>query len=131
MRVEGWESLLDQHIREAYRTPFEWGSRDCALWATDWVLKATGQDFGGPWRGKYKTEVGAAKRMKRLGFASVEAIADAHLTECPIGLAQRGDVVLHPQGPLGICMGRHSFFITESSVTSIPTTDCPKAWRVA
>lgn len=130
MRTEGWELLLDQHIREAYRVPFQWGSRDCALWATDWVHKATGEDHGGPWRGKYKTEIGAAKRMKKLGFASVADIASAHLTECQPGMAQRGDLVLHPEGSLGVCAGRQSFFLTESSVTSIPTLDCPRAWRV-
>lgn len=130
MRVEGWESLLEKHIREAYRNPFAWGSRDCALWATEWVLKATGNDFGGPWRGKYTTGNGAAKRMKKLGFASVEAIADSNMVACPIAMAGRGDIVLHPEGMLGVCAGRASFFLTETSVTSMPTLACSSAWKV-
>lgn len=92
MRIEDWESLLNGYIAEAYRDPFAWGSRDCALWATDWVLLCTGVDHGGPWRGKYKTEAGAAKRMKKLGFANVEAIADAHpLWWAPLSRPRAGD----------------------------------------
>jgi hypothetical protein len=128
MRVEGWESLLVAYLAD--NRPFAWGSRDCALWANDWVLACTGVDHGEPWRGKYKTERGAAKRMKTLGFRSVESIPDAHLEPTPVGMAQRGDLVLHPDGMLGICNGRTSSFLTQEAITAIPTLACVAAWRV-
>ncbi len=131
MRREGWESRLEAHIREAYSHAFAWGERDCALWAAGWVLAATGEDFLSNWRGRYTTAAGAAKLMKRRKFASVAAIATAHLPEIPVKLARRGDLLMHPVcGALGICYGRHGFFLTEGGVTMIDAGTCPVAWRV-
>jgi hypothetical protein len=130
MRIEGWEGKLAAHVHAAYRTPFSWGEHDCALWCSDWVKQCTGEDFGGEWRGRYKTATGAARLMKKRGFANVEAIADSHLLSVPVALARRGDILLLPQGVLGICNGRDGVFPTETSVTTFPTLDCAKAWRV-
>lgn len=130
MRVEGWETLLDDHVHQAYHQPFKWGEHDCALWASQWVGKATGTDHGTLWRGKYKTEMGAARLMKKRGYEGVEAIADAHLTIIPVPFARRGDLILHPQGALGIVVGRHSVFLTAEAVVTIDTLSCLKAWTV-
>jgi hypothetical protein len=130
MRIEGWETLLNDHITVAYRHGVKWGEHDCALWCADWVFKATGKDLFSDWKGKYKTSAGAAKLMKRRGFNDVASIADAALKAVLVGLAQRGDVMLHPEGTLGICNGKHSFFLTNESVTMIDTLQCLKAWRV-
>lgn len=130
MRLEGWEARLEAHIREAYSHAFAWGEHDCALWAARWVLVATWEDFLSDWQGRYKTEAGAARLMKRRGFASVADIADAHLPEIPVKLARRGDLLLHPQGSLGICYNRHGFFLTADGVTMIDAGTCPRAWKV-
>lgn len=130
MRIEGWESLLADYVREAYGFPFRWGSHDCALWAARWVRACTGNDFLSDWEGKYKTEGGARRLMKRRGFHSVEEIADRHLVEIPVELAKRGDLLLHPEGSLGVCFGRHGFFLAEHDVTMLDTLACPKAWAV-
>lgn len=130
MKTEGWEKLLNEHIAEAYRHQFEWGKRDCALWCADWVWKATGRDLGAEWRGKYKTENGAAKLMRKKGYHGVEAIADRHLLSCPVNLAQRGDILLNEDNCLGICNGRNAYFITEDSITMRHTLECVKAWTV-
>jgi hypothetical protein len=130
MRVEGWESLLAAHIHAAYHQPFRWGQHDCALWASAWVGKAAGTDHGVLWRGKYKTELGAARLMKKRGYTVVEAIADAHLTVIPVPYAKRGDLVLHPQGALGIVTGRQSVFLMRERTESIDTLSCLKAWTV-
>jgi len=130
MRTEGWESLLAEHIRLAYHRPFKWGENDCAIWSSEWVEKATGEPYNAIWKGKYKTEAGAARLMKKRGFESVEAIADAHLTIIPVQFARRGDLVLHPQGALGIVAGSKSVFLTAERVETMPTLDCLKAWTV-
>jgi hypothetical protein len=96
MRIEGWESRLADHVREAYGNPFRWGAHDCALWAARWVRDCTGNDFLSDWEGKYKSELGARRLMKRRGYESVADIADEHLVEIPVGLAKRGDLLLHP-----------------------------------
>jgi hypothetical protein len=130
MRTEGWEGKLAAHVRGAYRQPFVWGDRDCALWSFDWVRECTGLDITHEWRGKYKTATGATRLMKKRGFANPEAVADHHLLSVPVALARRGDLLLHPQGALGVCTGRDGVFLTETSVITCPTLDCPKAWRV-
>jgi hypothetical protein len=130
MRVEGWESLLAEHVREAYGIPFQWGTHDCAIWAARWVRTCTGKDFLSDWEGKYKTEAGAKRMMKRRGYDSVAEIADEHLVEIPVALARRGDLLLHPQGHLGVCFGRHGFFLAEHDVTMLGTLHCTKAWAV-
>ncbi len=130
MRIEGWESLLHEHLHAA--NVFEWGANDCALWCADWVLKATGENFAIDWRGKYFNEETLQALMMDAGFTAAEDIADAtkHPT-VPISFAQRGDVVLHPAlACLGICNGMYSHFLILSGVTRVNTLKCKKAWRV-
>jgi hypothetical protein len=127
VRVEGWESLLAAHLQP---TEFVWGKHDCALWAADWVCKATGNDFGADWRGQYATEDEAQELMQARGFSGPEGIADAHLEPVPVALAHRGDIMLHPTGALGICAGAYSYFLTGRGLTRIPTLLCKRAWRV-
>lgn len=131
MRVQGWESLLADHIQEAYGRPFAWGTHDCAVWAARWVRTCTGQDFVSAWEGHYTSELGAARLMRKRGYGHVEDIADERLTAVPVTLAKRGDLLLHPvDGALGICFGRHGFFLAERDVTMLDTLACPKAWVV-
>lgn len=129
MRVEGWESRLAQYLETP--TPFAWGSNDCALWSARWVKDCTENDYTGDWVGFYRTKRGAAIRMGRLGFANVAAIAAAHLTERPVLTAQRGDLILHPSGALGICNGLKSHFLTESGLLIENTLECIHAWAVS
>lgn len=130
MRVPGWEGRLAAYIEAAQTEPFAWGSHDCALWAATWVQICTGGDYVSDWRGKYKTEAGAARLMLKRGYAGVEAIADDHLEEKPVRLAMRGDLVLHPSGALGICHGLRSLFVTADGLIAEKTLACPHAWGV-
>lgn len=41
--------------------PFKWGIRDCALWAADVHVRAGLPDPMKPWRGKYRSMLGAYK----------------------------------------------------------------------
>lgn len=128
MRIAGWESRLNTYL--ASQEPFIWGQRDCALWSAFWVKDCTGEDHTHDWFGKYKTEGGAAKRMKRLGFESVADIASSHLREIPVPFAQRGDLVLNAQGCLGIGNGPYTHFLTLTGQTLEPTLNGVRAWRV-
>jgi hypothetical protein len=130
MRVQGWESILAEHIRQAYHATFAWGINDCCLWPADWVHKGTGTDFGSDWRGKYKTEAGAAKLMKKRGYTGPADIASEHLLEIPVPLAGRGDLLLHPEGCLGIGHGRHGFFLKADGVLMSDALACVRAWKV-
>jgi len=130
VRVEGWESLLAAHIERAASATFAWGTNDCALWCAEWVAAATGKDFGVDWRGQYTSEAGLAALMGERGFYTAADIADSNLTAKPLNFARRGDIVLHPLGALGICVGATSYFLMESGITRIDTLRCLTAWEV-
>ena len=129
-RSEGWERRLADYIAAAIDRPFAWGSHDCALWAATWVDLATGSTFAAEWAGLYKTQAGAWNAMKTRGFSGVAGIADRHLEGIPVNRASRGDLVLHPQGALGICHGVRSYFVTESGLAAEKTLACTRAWAV-
>lgn len=90
MRCRDWPEQLAAFIEARRTLPFAWGSNDCALFAADAINALTGVDHAATLRG-YKTERGAASRIKKAG--GMRAFAAA-LTEKHPGLAQRGDVVL-------------------------------------
>jgi hypothetical protein len=131
MRNEGWEAILHDHINQARASDFRWGTLDCAMWCAGWILKATGNDLASAWRGQYSDEETLQKLMQREGFSSYEAIADSTpLPAIPVSLAQRGDIMLHPQNCLGICNGISTYFLTDKGFLRFPTLKCLKAWKV-
>lgn len=59
--------VLVRYLREAAGRPFAWGSLDCSLFMAGWVLARTGIDPAAPLRGRYATERGALRHVRRLG----------------------------------------------------------------
>lgn len=68
--------MLVDHLRAGARTPFAWGTCDCALWAADWVVARTGRDPAEGLRGSYSSERGAAAQIARFG-SLLDAVRDA------------------------------------------------------
>jgi len=128
MRVQNWPSLLYLHLQDA--PEFEWGQTDCVLWCADWIQKAIGEDLTDGAKGQYSTLGEAYEYLNDLGFETPADLADEHLDQIQISYAQRGDIVLHPDGPLGICDGTYSHFLTETGKTRFTTLNCLRAWRV-
>lgn len=90
-RVPNWPEVLAEQV-EAHRSKsFEYGENDCALFAASIVQALTGVDLSAGQRGHYSTALGAKRRINAAG--GMRALA-AGLTEKPVNLAQRGDVVL-------------------------------------
>lgn len=134
IRIPGWELALAQAIEAARSRPFAWGTHDCASWVFDLRRDLTGSaDVAALWRGRYRTQRGAALVMRRLGWASLEEGARA-LLGAPLPslrLAQRGDILLSADGAaLGICLGARAAFLGSEGLTFVPITDCSLAWRV-
>ena len=131
MRLEGWEKRLAAQVEAVRSRPFEWGQHDCATWAAEVRLAMTGQDAAAAWRGRYRSERGALRTLRRLGFQTMEAGVTGVLSDplpTPL-LAQRGDVVLMDDA-LGVCIGAVALFLAPEGLTERPMADCRLAWRV-
>jgi hypothetical protein len=122
MRLRDWQGRLARLFAERREASFEWGTHDCAMFAADAVLAVTGEDPAAEFRGKYKSESGAAKILKT---ANLEALADARFarTERPIvgdiglvtlphsgqgALAVYGGQFWHVPGDRGLAQFRHA-----------------------
>ena len=135
MRLRGWEAILADQIEAARERPFSWGEHDCATFAFNVRAAITGVDDAAIWRGRYKTELGGARFMKRNGWATLEQGANEVLGPAlpAVLLAQRGDIVLtiSTNGQsLGVCCGGKAAFVDQDGLKFWPLKDCARAWRV-
>lgn len=99
------QAALSRFLRERMRTPFGWTppGQDCCDFTFGAVLAQTGVDHWAAERGRYSTELGAARVLARRG--GVKGICDSLLRPVTPSLAQRGDVGLMkgrqtPDGPI-------------------------------
>lgn len=135
MRLKDWPEKLYAEVRKANDVPFCWGKSDCVLFTCDCIKAMTGEDYAKGVRGKYSTEKGAFRILKKMeGVTSIEELATKHLGN-PVELSKlmRGDVVSFesPTGPaLGITLGRLSVFRNPRGMTSVETLSCLRGWRV-
>jgi hypothetical protein len=133
VRARDWDQLLAAEIVRARDMAFAWGVHDCVTWACQVRRALTGEDAALPWRGRYSTEAGARRVMRRLGWLSIEDGVRAVLGEplAFVSLAQRGDVVLAGEDvALGVVAGRDALFVAPSGLTQRPLRSCRLAWRV-
>lgn len=132
MRRTDWPSVLACEIEAARGRPFSYGEHDCATWAFDVRHALIGGDNPAEqWRGRYRTEIGCARVMRRLGWVSVENLARSLLGEPleSVLLAQRGDIVF-ADGALGLSIGKEAAFIGNDGLKGKLLRDCALAWRV-
>lgn len=102
-RHTDWPQRLSLALYERRERRYAWGTNDCAIFAADMILAETGIDLAAPFRGRYKTQAGSRRILKALGWADVEAMADALLPRRH-DRPRRGDVVLY-DGALGPFLG--------------------------
>lgn len=132
-RLPDWERRLGEYLLTVLEKPFAYGEHDCALHGANAVHAATGIDHGAPFRGKYTTELGAAKALKKYGGGTIEATFDQHLDECPLAFASRGDIVMF-ENAIGVCAGGDALFVGQNDVlpglVRVPRARWSKAWKV-
>ena len=94
-RLPNWPDRLTQFIVSRKAMPFEWGKHDCCLFAADAANAITGKDAAAAFRGKYRTELGAMRAIKRYGKGNIaDTFSHAFGEPVPRLLARRGDIVL-------------------------------------
>lgn len=138
-RFEDWPSRLARFVESARGRKFAWGSHDCALFAADAIIAMTGEDLAFGLRGRYATQMGAAKALKRFAGGGLEETAEKiaakwELQECPPLRAQRGDGVLFDgeAGPtLAVCVGEKLAAPSlNDGLAFLPLAVGRRAWRI-
>lgn len=154
MAAEGMMSLraaLDGFLEAAESRELVWGIWDCALCPADWVALSGAPDPAGPWRGRYRTALGAARiaaaqgGLEGLWAASAAAagldrarsprVGDVGLMRTPCACRAHGAPGGVP-GPLrglagGVCIG-NEWWATSAvrGLALVRRPDLAAAWRV-
>lgn len=115
--------------------PWDWGKTDCCMFYANVVKQVTGQDLAKKYRGKYKTELGAARLIKK--FGSIEGLL-SDIFGPPVSPCQRFASVLDPviaefagRECVGVCIGWRAAFLAEDGILiTLPLEDCKMNWKV-
>ena len=144
-RSESWaEKEFHEFLVDNTRTPFKWGTWDCALMAAAGIQAMTGFDIASDFRGLYSDETGAKAAIVKVTGIENGTVEDAaawcatkhDLVEWQHPLrAQRGDlVVLEDAGRViaGLVhlSGRHIVAAGEQGIKRLPITSVKRAWHV-
>lgn len=133
-RLPDWEQRLAATLAAAFDQPYAEGRHDCLLFCGRAVEAVTGEDLHSVHRGRYRTRLGAVRRLRKLGFRSPAAFLDAHFPERPVSHARRGDLVLDNEGIPGVCMGDFALTIAASAeregLFRVPRAQWVKAWAI-
>lgn len=131
MRNRDWTTRLHDVIKAAHGRPFSWGKFDCCLFAADCTLAVCGIDPAVEYRGKYKTEAGAKRLLKKI-HGSLEAAWDVSFVRIPPAFIQRGDVALYvgEQGrSVAVFWANEFWSVADDGVCRIKCTPLA-VWRI-
>ena len=131
-RLPDWEARLAAYLEPLRTTPFAWGQHDCVTFSAGAVEAMTGERVL-PAAGRYRTAIGAARAVKRIGGGGLAAAVDTVLASVPPALAHRGDILLI-DGSLGLAFDRFAIMVGEEGSTEglirRPRELATHAWRV-
>ena len=138
MRVENWESKLEQVIQELKnKDKFIRGKNDCVTFVIDSIKAITDKKV---FDKKYKTLKDAKKIIKSLKSKDLLSITlkiakENNFKVVDIDKAQKGDVFYYIDktdldGTLGVCIGENVMFNWKKEIALIPKNNCKIAWRI-
>jgi hypothetical protein len=130
LRLPDWEKRLNALVAETRRRPHAFGQWDCLLWSGAVVEAVTGQDHWRAHVGKYKSQVGAYRYLKKLGAKSPQEYLDSLFPVKPAAFAMRGDLVLASDGIPAVCMGAFALSVSDEGMVRVPRSDWQGAWNV-
>ncbi|WP_432475261.1 DUF6950 family protein [Brucella anthropi] len=134
-RVPGWDRALEDLATAHVSITPEWGVSDCLMTAADAIEAVIGENPLAEFRGKYKTEAGAARKMRANGCENVKGVFENYLKLEPINrlAARRGDVgvmLINEEYVAGFICGSGFAVKQLHGLTFFPVTDIEQAYRV-
>lgn len=131
MKQLDWQLRLSEFVRTRAHMPFEWGTNDCCLFASDAVQAMTGDDHAVDLRG-YHSALAAARVIEQHGGLrqiATDALGEPH---SPV-FATVGDVVLLEnvgREMLAICNGINALAPGEKEMAVLSMDAALLVWKV-
>lgn len=134
-RVSGWDRALEDVASAHISIVPEWGASDCLMTAADAIKAVVGKDPLAKFRGKYKTEAGAARKMRANGCENVKDVFETYLDLEPINrlAARRGDVgvmIINDEYVAGFICGSGFAVKQPDGLAFFPVTDIEQAYKI-
>ena len=121
---------LIEYLSEVKRRQFRPGSMDCALFAAEWVRRATGRDLTQGLRGKYRSIKRGQEMLREAGFDDHIAVANEHLQAIPPAMAGTGDIAVIDGEALGIVSADRVFVLRPDGLGHVKRRRATRAFRV-
>ena len=122
MRIRNWAGEMNSVIAKNKHREYELGTWDCAIFSNAIIEATTGSttEHLDVVSGKYRTEIGFLRALKKQGFYNLRDYI-VHCLGEPIGRssAWRGDLAFY-QGCLGVNVGPYAMFIGSDSLHEQP-----------
>ena len=138
MRVENWESKLEQVIEKTKNKPeFKYGKNDCITFTLECIEAITGKKvFDRKWKSlKDGKEIIKKLKKKDLLDIALHIAKENNFEEIIINKAQRGDVMYYKDEfdwdvTLGVCIGEKTMFNWKKAIMVVNNNKCLKCWRI-
>lgn len=130
MRKPDWATVISEQLAKHEKTKFVWGQSDCCLVVADIVKSYTDHDMAAQFRGKYKTELGAYRAIKKY-IGTLEKGLDAQYMRTM--LPARGDIALvETEGgeSLAVIFSSRAWAMSLDGLKDLPMSSVKTAWEV-
>jgi len=134
-RISGWDRALEDIATAHVSITPEWGISDCLMTAAEAIEAVIGENPLAEFRGKYKTEAGAARKMRANGCENVRDVFENYLKLEPVNrfAARRGDVgvmLINGEYVAGFISGTGFAVKQPKGLAFYPVTEIEQAYRV-
>lgn len=135
IRADGWDRAVEEIATRHMSVIPEWGASDCLMTVADAMLVVVGPTPLEQFRGRYKTEAGAARKMRQNGCANVKDAFEKFLGLEPVNRlsARRGDVgvmLINGEYAAGFVCGSGFAVKQPHGLTFFPVTEIDQAYKV-
>ena len=126
MRIHHWQTALVEVLHKYRDQPFKWGEFDCSMLAADCAVAVCGKDPAAEYRGKYESEIGAARAL--LEHGSIADALDRHFERTES--AGRGDIAQLAGGGVGVVWGNGVWTMDPERGLGLTTEETKTIWGV-
>ena len=141
MKMEGWETNLNNYLEKEKNNKYELGKNDCWLFIVKGIKIMTGKEI---FKDNYKNHFDAKKifiknQCKNLYDLGHKIFKENNFRNNIISLSQRGDIVFFKErancniefgGAFGICVGSRSIVKCQEKLVNVDTMQGDISWRL-